>query len=28
MGAIPSVGEHTEQILSEFGIKLSTQGKP
>jgi crotonobetainyl-CoA:carnitine CoA-transferase CaiB-like acyl-CoA transferase len=28
MGAIPSVGEHTQQILTEFGIKLSPHGQP
>ena len=28
MGAIPAVGEHTQQILTEFGIKLSPHGQP
>ena len=28
MGAIPSVGEHTQQILTEFEIKLSPHGQP
>ena len=28
MGPIPSAGEHTQQILAEFGINLSPVGKP
>jgi crotonobetainyl-CoA:carnitine CoA-transferase CaiB-like acyl-CoA transferase len=27
MGAIPTVGEHTDQVLSEFGITLSSTDK-
>jgi itaconate CoA-transferase len=28
MGAIPSVGEHTQQILAELGISLSKPQTP